>query len=591
MKLKIILDKHGFLVYCVPMYIDTVPNRNSKPTILLREGWREGKKTPKRTLANLTKWPEEKVEALRRLLKDEPLGSPNDIFEVQRNLPHGHVYAVLGTMRKIGLDKIISTKKCPEQRLVMAMIAERLIHPCSKLSTTRVWHSSTLAGELGVDQADENDLYQAMDWLLSRQARIEKKLAERHLAEDDLVFYDVTSSYYEGRTCTLAKYGHSRDGKKGSPIVVYGAMTDRKGRPVALEVYSGNTGDPTTVPDQVEKLRKRFGLERVVLVGDRGMLTQVQINMLKKHPGLGWISALRSGSVKKLVADEVLQPSLFDQTGLAEITWPALPGERLIVCYNPFLADDRRRTREELLLTTQKAFEKIAGEISRRRKKLLKDAEIGKKIGKVLNRYKMGKHFKVTIEDNFFTFHRKEESIRREADLDGFYVIRTSETAERLSAEETVRGYKTLSKVEQVFRSMKSLDLHVRPIWHREEGRVRAHIFLCMLAYYLEWHMRKALTPLLFDDEELDIECQQRHPVAPAQPSDSAMKKKKTKKTPDGFPVHSFDSLLLELATQCKNQCRIKSDPSSPTFDQVTLPTPLQTKAFQLLGLFPGNGI
>ena len=570
------------------MYIETVPNRNSNPTVLLREGWREGKKTPKRTLANLTHWPKQKVDNLRRLLKDQPLASPDDIFEVQRTLPHGHVFAILGTMRKIGLDKIISARKCTEQKLVMAMIAERLMHPSSKLNTTRVWHSSTLAGELGVETANENDLYRAMDWLLDRQVRIEKKLAAKHLAEGNLVFYDVSSSYYEGRTCPLARRGHCRDGQKGCPIIVYGVMTDQEGRPVALEVYPGNTGDPTTVPDQVEKLRQRFGLERIVLVGDRGMLTQVQIDQLKKHPGLGWISALRSASIKKMAEDKVLQPSLFDQVGLAEIKWPALPDERLIVCYNPILAADRRRTREELLKITEKGFEKIIKEIARRTKKPLSGPDIGRKVGKVLQKYKMGKHFQITIKDNFFSFSRKENSINREAELDGIYVIRTSEKAERLSAEETVRGYKTLSKVEQVFRSMKTFDLLVRPIHHREEGRVRAHIFLCMLAYYLEWHMRKALTPLLFSDEDLEQEAQQRHPVAMAKPSPSAMQKKKTKKTPDGFPVHSFRSLLLELATQCKNKCRTKSDPEAPT-DQLTLPTPLQIKAYQLLGLFPDN--
>jgi len=573
------------------MYIETVPNRNSRPTILLREGWREGKKTPKRTLANLTHWPKHKIDALRRLLKDEPLAAAGDVFEIKRSLPHGHVMAILGTMKKIGLDQIISSKTCQEQRLVMAMIAERLIYPCSKLSTTRVWHSCTLASELGVQSADENDLYQTMDWLLARQARIEKKLAARHLVEGDMVFYDVSSSYYEGRTCPLAHYGNDKDGKKGRPIIVYGAMTDRQGIPVALEVYPGNTGDPSTVADQVQKLRKRFGLQRVVLVGDRGMLTQVQIDNLKKYPGLGWISALRSHSIKKLIDEQLIQPSLFDQVGLAEIAWPELPEERLIVCYNPILAEDRRRTRNELLQLTQKGFEKIAKEISRRTKTPLSAAEIGKKVGKVQRQYKMGKHFRIEIKDNFLSFSRKEDSITREEQSDGIYVIRTSESPQRLSAEDTVRGYKTLSKVERVFLSMKSLDLHVRPIWHREERRVRAHIFICMLAYYLEWHMREALAPMLFDDEELDRETQQRHPVAPAQPSSSAKRKKTSKKTPDGFPVHSFQTLLHELATLCKNQCRIKTDPQGPLFDQLTLPTPLQKKAFQLLGLFPDNEI
>ena len=414
----------------VPMYVERVPNRNSRPAILLREGWREGKKTCKRTIANLTNWPEAKVEALRLLLKGEPMVSAREAFIVERTVPHGHVEAVLGTIKRLGLDSIIFSKRCRERDLVIAMIAERLIRPCSKLATTRFWHTTTLAEELNVSDADEDDLYDAMDWLLARQGHIEKKLAARHLLEGSLVLYDVTSSYYEGRTCPLACFGHNRDRKKGKLIIVYGLLTDEVGRPVAVEVYPGNTGDPSTVPDQVEKLRKRFGLCSVVLVGDRGMLTQTQIDKLRDYPGLGWISALKSCAIRKLVNGGSLQMSLFDEKNLAEIQSPEFLDERLVACYNPILAEERRKKRGKLLAATEKGLEKIAKEVARRTKTPLDKAEIGKKVGKVINHYKVGKHFEITIGDGAFSFSRKEESIRRESDLDGIYVIRTSEPAD-----------------------------------------------------------------------------------------------------------------------------------------------------------------
>jgi transposase len=567
------------------MYIERVPNRNSRPAILLREGWREGKKTCKRTIANLTNWPEAKVEALRLLLKGEPMVSTREAFAVERTVPHGHVEAVLGTIKRLGLDSIIFSKRCRERDLVIAMIAERLIHPCSKLATTRFWHTTTLAEELNVSDADEDDLYDAMDWLLARQGRIEKKLAARHLLEGSVVLYDVTSSYYEGRTCPLARFGHNRDRKKGKLIIVYGLLTDGAGRPVAVEVYHGNTGDPSTVPDQVDKLRKRFGLCSVVLVGDRGMLTQTQINKLKDYPGLGWISALRSDAIRKLVNGGNLQMSLFDEKNLAEIHSPEFSDERLVACYNPILAEQRRKKRSKLLAATEKGLEKIAKEVARRTKTPLDKAEIGKKVGKVINRYKVGKHFEIAIGDGAFSFSRKEESIRRESDLDGIYVIRTSEPAERISAEDTVRNYKRLEQVESAFRCMKGIDLLVRPIRHRTEDHVRAHIFLCMLAYYVEYHMRKSLAPLLFEDEELDERRKTRDPVQPAKPSASAKRKKTIRLTPDGFEIHSFQTLLAELATRSRNRCRVKSDQAGPKFYELTEPTPLQKRAFQLLGL------
>ncbi|MFQ5791846.1 MAG: IS1634 family transposase [Acidobacteriota bacterium] len=579
----------------VTMYIDTVPNRNSRPTILLRKAWREGKKIRKKTLDNLTNWPSGKVELLRRVLRGETLVPVGEAFATERSLPHGHVEAVLGTIRKLGLDKLIASKRCRERDLAVAMVAEQLIHPCSKLATTRLWHTTTLAEELKVENADEDELYEAMDWLLRRQGRIEKKLSQRHLCDGSLVLYDVTSSYYEGRTCPLVRFGYDRDGKKGSPVIVYGVLTDEDGRPIAVDVYPGDTGDPTTVSDQVKKLRGRFGLSRVVLVGDRGMLTQTQIDNLKKHPGLGWISALRSRSLRKLVEGGELSRlaagSLFDQKNIAEITSADYPGERLIVCFNPLLADERRRKRfGSLLAATEKALEKVANQVARRTRKPMRKDEIGVRVGKVLNRFKVGKHFTLKIDDGVFEWSRRQQSIRREEALDGIYVIRTSEPKERLSAEDVVRKYKSLAQVERAFRTLKGLEIRVRPIRHRNEVRVRAHVFICMLSYYVEWHMRKALAPLLFDDEELDEQRKKRDPVAPARQSASAKRKKTSRRTPDGFPVHSFETLMEELATLCRHRCRIKSDPSCPTFRQLTEPTPLQARVLQLLGLYPVEG-
>ena len=484
------------------MYIETVPNRNSRPATLLRQGWREGNRTVKRTLANLSDWPEEKIETFRRLLRDETLVCPQDVFTLRQTLPHGHVEALLAMLRKLDLDTLISAKRCRERDLVVAMIVQRLIDPCSKLATTREWHTTTLAEELEVQEATEDDLYAAMDWLRERQERIEKKLAARHLREGGLVLYDVSSSSYEGRTCPLVQFGHNRDGDKQLPIIVYGVMTDGEGRPIAVEVYAGNTGDPTTVSDQVEKLRQRFGLERVVLVGDRGMLTQPQIDKLQKHPGFGWITALRSGAIRELVQTGALQLSLLDQKNLAEITAPDYPGERLIVCYNPLLEEERARKRRGLLEATAKSLEKIRKEVTRRKKKPLTAAEIGLKVGKVLGHYKVGKHFDCRIGEGSFAWSRCQDAIEQEAKLDGIYVLRTSEPAERFSAEDTVRSYKSLAEVERAFRCLKGVDLLVRPIRHRTEDRVPAHIFLCLLAYYVEWHLRRAWAPLLFEDEE-----------------------------------------------------------------------------------------
>jgi transposase len=576
------------------MYISIVPNRNSPPAILLREGWREGNKTHQRTLANLSHWPKEKIETFRRLLRDEPLVSAQDLFTTRQTLPHGHVAAILEMIGKLELDRILSPQRCHERDLVVAMVVQRLIDPCSKLATTQHWHTTTLAEELGVGEATEDDLYEAMDWLLERKERIEKKLAARHLSEGGLVLYDVSSSFYEGRTCPLAQFGHDRDGKKGLPIIVYGVMTNGEGCPVAVEVYPGNTGDPTTVADQVEKLQEQFGLSRVVMVGDRGMLTQPQIDKLKQHPGFGWITALTSTAIRELVAQGALQLSLLDQKNLAEITSPDYPGERLMVCHNPLLEQERKRKREALLEATEKSLEKIRKEVARRKKKPLKAEEIGVKVGKVLGRYKVGKHFDYQIGESRFTWSRRPESIDQEAKLDGVYVLRTSEPAERLSAEDTVRSYKSLAEVERAFRCLKGIDLLVRPIRHRTEDRVPAHIFLCVLAYYVEWHLRWAWAPLLFEDEERREERKRRDPILPAKPAASVQRKKRSHQTVEGLPVHSFKGLLSDLASRARVTYALKSGKSeekaSLTFQQVPEPTPLQARAYELVRTFSVAG-
>jgi transposase len=552
---------------------------------LLRRTFRVGSQVKHETLGNISHLPPHLIDVIRRSLAGETFLPASSAFRIDRSRPHGHVQAVLGSIRRLGLDSLLASKPCPERDLVLAMLAERLIHPCSKLATTRLWHSTTLAEQLDVADATEDDLYRALDWLLARQPHIEKKLASRHLRTGALVLYDVSSSYYEGHHCPLARLGHNRDNKRGLPIIVYGLLTDSEGRPLAVDVYPGNTGDPTTVPDQVEKLRQRFGLSRVVLVGDRGMLTQAQISKLQQHPGLGWISALRGPAIRELVETSSLQLSLFDETNLAEITSPQYPGERLVACFNPLLAEERRRKRRDLIEATEKDLAKIAAQVKRRTRTPLRQAEIALKAGKVLNRYKVAKHFSLTIADGVFVWSRREQSIRREAELDGVYVVRTSEPESRCSAEDTVRRYKSLAQVERAFRSLKGIDLRIRPIHHRTEDHVRAHILLCMLAFYVEWHMRQDLAPLLFDDEELRHARQHRDPVAPAASSASAKAKKLDRVTSDGYPVHSFDSLLQELSTRCSNTCCIPADPSGSTFEQLTALTPIQARAFQLLRL------
>ena len=535
---------------------------------LLRRSFRAGKQVKHETLGNLSHLPDSLIDIIRRSLAGESFVPAAAAFLVERSCPHGHVEAVLGTLRQLGLERLLASKPSRRRNLVVAMIVERLLHPASKLATTRVWQHSTLAQQLGVEDAGENDLYAALDWLLARQKRIEKKLAARHLSAGDTVFYDVSSSYYEGRHCPLAAFGHSRDRKKGKPIIVYGVLADSQGRPLAVNVYPGNTGDPATLPDQVDTLRRRFGLQRVVLVGDRGLWTQTQIDNLRR-----------------LADGGQLQLSLFDKKNLAEIRSPDYPGERLVACYNPLPAEERGRKRDELLAATKKEFERIQAEVARRKRTPLTAAEIGRKAGRVQDRYKMGKHFETTIGEGVFRWQRREAAIKREAELDGLYVIRTSEDKAGLSAADVVRSYKSLARVERVFRCMKGADLRVRPIFHRTPDHVRAHIFLCLLAYYVEWRMRQAWAELLFEDEQLEADRQQRDPVAPAEPSAAVKKKKTRRRTSGGLSVHSFATLLEALATRCQNTCRVGGEGGAATFEQRTAPTPLQKRAFELLGL------
>lgn len=565
------------------MFIDTVPNRNSPPAILLRESWREGGKTRKRTLANLSHWPTPKVEQLRRVLRDEALVAPEELFTVEQSRSHGHVEAIQQAIRRLELDTLIAPKRSRERDLVLALIVERLVHPSSKLATTRLWDTSTLGETLGVADTDVDEVYGALDWLLARQGSIQRKLAARHLHDDGLALYDVSSSYYEGATCPLARYGHDRDGRTGRPIIVYGVLTDSDGRPVTVDVYPGNTADPTTVPDQVAHLQRDFGLTRVVLVGDRGMLTDAQLRRLQAQPGIGWISALRSVHIRDLIERETIQPSLFDERHLAEITSPDYPGERLIACFNPLLAADRRRTREELLQATERGLSRVAAGAARRTRTPFDDATLGIKVGRVIDRYKVSKHVRITIAHGRVVWSRNTAAIEQEAQLDGIYVIRTRAGADQLSAADAVRHYKRLAQVERAFRCLKGLDVRVRPIYHRTEDHVRAHIFLCLLAYYVEWHLRRAWAPLLFEDEALPRDCMTRDPVAPAQPSESVRRKKQLRETATGLRVQSFDTLLGALATRCEVTWRLRRDATVAPLRQWTPPTPLQAEALALV--------
>lgn len=570
------------------MFIDEVPNRNSRPAILLRESFREGKHVRKRTIANISNWPQAKIDALRAVLRGATPTNIRDAFEITRTRPHGHVAAVLGTLRRIGLEVALASKPSRTRDLCCAMIAARIVNPKSKLALSRGLGVETLDNTIGevlnVSDADEDDLYDAMDWLRSRQDAIENTLAKRHLSERTMVLYDVTSTYFEGRRCPLARMGHSRDGRRDKAQIVFGLLTDSEGCPVAVEVFEGNTGDPKTLAAQIEKIRHRFGIEKVVIVGDRGLITQARIKQdLGKAPGVGWITALRSPAIQKLLLSGAIQLSLFDERDLAEISSPDYPGERLIVCKNPLLAADRKRKREELLRATEKELEKIKVATQRKKNPLRGKDSIGLRAGKVLGQYKVGKHFRLQITETSFHYDRNTANIEAEATLDGLYVIRTS-LGQEISAEDTVLAYKRLAQVERAFRSFKTVDLKVRPIYHRLAERVRAHVFLCMLAFYVEWHMRRALAPLLFDDDDRQAARQKRaSAVAKAQRSDRALRKAAAKVTDEGAPVHSFTTLLADLATIAKNTVQPRGD--APAFDMITTPTALQARALSVLNV------
>ena len=569
------------------MYIATIPNRSSPPAILLRESYRQGEQVKSRTLANLTPWPPAQLEALRRVLRGEPLVAPEDAFEIVRSLPHGHVAAVLGTLRHLGLDQLLAPQKSRARELVLAMLVARILDPQSKLATARSLGHDTALTSLGqtlaVESADADALYAAMDWLLPRQPQIEAALAKRHLAEGTLALYDLTSTYFEGQTCPLAKFGHRRDGKKGTLQIVFGLICNAEGCPVAVEVFAGNTADPATLATQLQKLRARFHLRRVVLVGDRGVLTEARIRAeLQAVEGLDWITALRGPAIRTLVAAGALDLGRFAETDLFECTAPTYPEERLIACRNPALAAERARKREALLQATERELEPIRQATQRAKRRLTGQAKIAFRVGKVLNRFKMGKHFHLEITDEALLSTRDTESIMAEAALDGLYVLRTSVPLDLLSTSSTVHAYKSLSMVERAFRSLKTVDLHVRPIGHRLAERVRAHVFLCMLAYYVEWHMRQALAPLLFDDDDKAAgEARRTSVVAPAQRSPQAQRKAQTKQTDEGMPVHSFQTLLDDLATGTKNRVRFVQSNTETIL--VTKPTPLQQRALDLL--------
>jgi len=565
----------------VGMHIHVIPNRNSKPAILLRESYREGGKVKKRTLANLSHFPIDQVETLRLALRGEQLAPVNSLFEVIDSKLHGHVEAVRLAMRRLGFEKLIASQSSRERDLVGAMVAARILEPDSKLATTRWWHTTTIPAEFGVADANENELYEAMDWLLERQGAIEKRLAARHLREDGLMLYDLSSSYVEGGSCPLAMLGHNRDGKKGKLQVNYGLLTDERGCPVSVSVFPGNTADASTLVPQAEKAREEFGIDRLVLVGDRGMISQKQIEQLKEMGEVEWITALRSGQIRKLFAGGTIDMSLFDERDLYEVTHPDFPGERLVVCRNPLMAERREQTRASLLEATVEELEKVRGMVARGR---LKGKEkIGVRVGRVVNKYKMAKHIHLDIEEDSFDYRVAEESVKAEAAMDGLYVIRTSLSEERLSTEEAVRRYKDLAQVEQAFRSLKSIDLKVRPIYHHLKDRVRSHIFLCMLAYYVEWHMKEAWRELLFCDEEQEGK-RARDPVAPAQRSAKALKKVRNKRLEDGSEVNSFHTLLASLSTIVRNTChRQGAGPEEAGFTMMTKANAEQKRAFALI--------
>ena len=563
------------------MHIHVIPNRDSPPTVLLRESYRDGKTVKKRTLANLSALPAEQIELIRQVLRGEKLVAPASLFEIDASRHHGHVHAVWLAMQRLGLAQLLCTRPCAERQRVLAMIAARVLSPDSKLATTRWWDTTTLPELFELDVCDEQALYAAMDWLLERQDAIQGKLAQRHLQPGGIVLYDLSSSYFEGSTCELAALGYNRDGKRGKLQINYGLLTDARGVPVAISVFEGNTADAQTFMPQVTQLRERFGIDEMVLVGDRGMIAQTHIDALRAEAGLKWITALKSGSLRVLASEGALQLGLFDERNLFEFTHADYPGERLVACRNPELAKKRAHTRQSLLEATVALLEPIRQRVAAGR--LKGQDRIGLCVGKVLNRHKVGKHLDLVIGDASFEYTINDARVAQEASLDGIYVIRTAVAQERMGSDDVVRNYKSLTQVEQAFRSMKTVDLEVRPIYHRLADRVRAHLLLCMLAYYVKWHMMQAWRPLLFADEKQAAKAQ-RDPVAPARRSASALRKVSNRTLEDGTCVHSFDSLLHHLSTIVRNTCHHPgASAHEATFTLDTAPDAKQLQALELL--------
>jgi transposase len=550
-------------------------------THLLRRSYREGGTVKNETLGNLSHLPDDLVEIIRAALQGTTFVPLNQAFEVIRSRSQGAVEAVALTMQRLGFAALIASKPCRQRDIVLAMVAARIVAPHTKLATTRWWHTTTLAEDFQVADASEDELYAAMDWLLQRQSKIETKLASKHLQLGGLVLYDLSSSYFEGSTCPLAKRGFNRDGKRGYLQVNYGLLTDPRGCPVAVSVHDGNTSDCETFLPQVQRLRQDFGIERLVIVGDRGMISQKSIDELRHSDGIDWITALKSGAIRMLIDDKQLQPDLFDERNLFEFTHPDFPGERLIACRNPALAKLRAHKRQDMLQATEKDLEKIVARVETGR--LAGQDDIGVRVGKIINKYKMAKHFDLDIKSDAFSFQRKSDSIAAETALDGIYIIRTSVSTDRMNSADCVRNYKLLVHVERAFRSLKTIDLKIRPIHHRLADRVRAHILLCMLAYYVEWHMREAWRELMFADPDQDAK-KTRDPVAPAKRSEEAEIKATSRQLRDGTPTHSFSTLLDELGTIVRNTCRTPdASPDAPTFDVTTISNPKQQRAFELI--------
>jgi hypothetical protein len=575
------------------MYIEHVPNRNSPPAVLLRESYRDGNTVKKRTLANLSSLPAEVIEGLKVLLRGGvAVSAADEAFVIERSLPHGHVAAVLGAARACGAEQWFASAPAALRSVVMALLVARVVSPASKLATHRMLRDETAAHSLSrllkLGDVELEQVYAALDWLGEAQEGIEKRLARQHLSGSTLVLYDLTSTWVTGRCCELAAHGYSRDGKRDDPQIVFGLVCTPEGCPVAVEVFAGNTADPATVASQVDKLKNRYGIEKLAWVGDRGMLTQARIDTVLRPAGLDWVSSLRAPQMAALAREKgPFQPSLFDERNLLEVTSEAFPGERLIVCRNPLLAEERSRKREALLQATEAELMKITDATTRARNRLKGTEEIALRVGRVIDHFRMGKHFELNITDSSFTWERKAEQIQQEAALDGLYVVRTSLPATDLPAEAAVTAYKGLAVVERAFRSLKTVDLQVRPVFHWNAARVRAHVFLCMLAYYVEWHMREKLKPMLFDDEYVELARAARpSPVAKARRSDQAKAKDATRLGEDGLPVHSFRTLLDDLATLAYNVCQTPLNPQAKIV-MITRPTPIQEKAFRLLNVSP----